>query len=74
MIWNDCTGGMGCQQFRQAWRLAVAGRRFNILIGEKDGQWYIDDHPQAIYMFRELEGVNSLEEAQAIAETIGRLE
>lgn len=73
--WTECTGNSSCKQFERAWLLRMPTvRRFNIVVAELDGKWFIDDTQQAAYVFREMEGVNSLKEAQAIAETIGRLE
>lgn len=55
------------------WRLEISDREYFVLIRKYRGKWFIDDSHSPEYFWRELEGVKTLEEAKAIAETCGRI-
>lgn len=55
------------------WALEVEGRDFFVLIRSYRRKWFIDDSQSEEITWLELDGVKTLEEAKAIAETCGRI-
>lgn len=55
------------------WALELDGREYFVLIRKYRRKWFIDDAHSEELMWRELEGVTTLQEAMAIAETCGRI-
>lgn len=55
------------------WALEFEHREYYVLIRRQRGKWFIDDTRREGLHWREMEGVKTLEEAKAIAETCGRI-